>query len=55
MVKDDAMYPLVKQRLREACAGLGLTVTHWFDSPIEADDGNREFFICARKSFAAAY
>jgi 23S rRNA (cytidine1920-2'-O)/16S rRNA (cytidine1409-2'-O)-methyltransferase len=55
MVKDDAMHPLVEQRLREACAGLGLTVTHWFDSPIEADDGNREFFICARKSFAAAY
>jgi 23S rRNA (cytidine1920-2'-O)/16S rRNA (cytidine1409-2'-O)-methyltransferase len=50
IVKDDAMYPLVEQRLRDACAALGLTVTHWFDSPIEGGDGNREFFICARKA-----
>jgi 23S rRNA (cytidine1920-2'-O)/16S rRNA (cytidine1409-2'-O)-methyltransferase len=49
IVKDDAMYPLVEQRLREACADLGLTVTAWFDSPIDGGDGNREFFICARK------
>ncbi|MDP3653226.1 MAG: TlyA family RNA methyltransferase [Rhodoferax sp.] len=49
IVKDDAMYPLVEQRLREACAALELTVTHWFDSPIEGGDGNREFFIAARK------
>jgi 23S rRNA (cytidine1920-2'-O)/16S rRNA (cytidine1409-2'-O)-methyltransferase len=49
IVKDDAMYPLVEQRLREACAELGLKVTHWFDSPIDGGDGNREFFICARK------
>ena len=50
IVKDDAMYPLVEQRLREACADLGLTVTAWFDSPIDGGDGNREFFICARKN-----
>lgn len=49
IVKDDAMFPLVEQRLREACAALELTVTDWFDSPIEGGDGNREFFICARK------
>lgn len=49
IVKDDAMYPLVEQRLREACAALDLTVTDWFDSPIDGGDGNREFFICARK------
>ncbi len=49
IVKDDAMYPLVEQRLRDACAALELTVTHWFDSPIEGGDGNREFFIAARK------
>jgi 23S rRNA (cytidine1920-2'-O)/16S rRNA (cytidine1409-2'-O)-methyltransferase len=36
--------------LRETCADLGLTVTHWFDSAIEGGDGNREFFICARKA-----
>ena len=49
IVKDDAMYTIVEQRLREACAELGLSVTAWFDSPIEGGDGNREFFICARQ------
>ncbi|MEY4736285.1 MAG: hypothetical protein RL302_604 [Pseudomonadota bacterium] len=49
IVKDDAMYPIVEQRLRDCCAELGLTVTHWFDSAIAGGDGNREFFICARK------
>ena len=49
IVKDATMYLLVEQRLREACAALGLTVTAWFDSPIEGGDGNREFFICASK------
>ena len=52
IVKDDSMYALVEQRLREACAELGLKVTHWFDSPIDGGDGNREFFICARKLLA---
>ena len=47
IVKDAALYLLVEQRLREACAELGLTVTHWFDSPITGGDGNREFFIGA--------
>ena len=50
IVKDPDMYPIVEQRLRETCASLGLAVTHWFDSPIEGGDGNREFFICARKA-----
>jgi len=49
IVKDAAMYALVEQRLRDSCAELGLTVTHWFDSPIAGGDGNREFFICARQ------
>ncbi|MDO9199473.1 TlyA family RNA methyltransferase, partial [Rhodoferax sp.] len=49
IVRDESMYALVEQRLRDACAALGLTVTAWFDSPIEGGDGNREFFICARK------
>ena len=49
IVKDAAFYPLIQARLREACTALELTVTDWFDSPIEGGDGNREFFICARK------
>jgi len=48
IVRDAAMYPVVEQRLRTACADLGLTVMDWFDSPIEGGDGNREFFIHAR-------
>jgi 23S rRNA (cytidine1920-2'-O)/16S rRNA (cytidine1409-2'-O)-methyltransferase len=49
IVKDDAMYPIVEARLRQSCADLGLKVTAWFDSSIAGGDGNREFFICARK------
>lgn len=49
IVKDASMYLLVEQRVRDACADLGLTVTAWFDSPITGGDGNREFFICAHK------
>lgn len=49
IVKDASMYLLVEQRLRDACADLGLTVTAWFDSPISGGDGNHEFFICAHK------
>jgi 23S rRNA (cytidine1920-2'-O)/16S rRNA (cytidine1409-2'-O)-methyltransferase len=50
IVKDPSMYLLVEQRVRDACADLGLKVTAWFDSPITGVDGNREFFICAHKS-----
>jgi 23S rRNA (cytidine1920-2'-O)/16S rRNA (cytidine1409-2'-O)-methyltransferase len=49
IVKEPEFYVVVEQRLREACAALGLTVTAWFDSPIAGGDGNREFFICAIK------
>ena len=51
IVKDAALYVIVEQRLREACAALGLQVTHWFDSPIAGGDGNHEFFIAATKAF----
>ena len=50
IVKDPDMYPIVEQRLRDTCAALGLEVSAWFDSPIAGGDGNREFFICARKA-----
>jgi len=48
IVRDASLYLFVEQRLRDACAALGLEVTAWFDSPISGGDGNREFFICAR-------
>ncbi len=47
IVKDDALFAIVEQRLRDCCADCGLTVTHWFDSSIAGGDGNREFFIAA--------
>lgn len=50
IVRDAALYPLVAQRLRAACAALGLQVRDWFDSPIAGGDGNREFFIHAVKA-----
>lgn len=49
VVKDPALYPVVEQRIREACAALDLAVKAWFDSPIEGGDGNREFFVHARR------
>ena len=48
LVRDPALHAQVEQRLRNACAGQGLAVHGWFDSPIAGGDGNREFFIHAR-------
>jgi len=47
IVRDPALYAVVEQRLREACAALDLRVKNWFDSPIEGGDGNHEFFLHA--------
>lgn len=49
IVRDAAAYPRVEARIREACAGCGLAVSDWFDSPIAGGDGNREFFVRARR------
>ena len=54
VVRDAALYPVVEQRLREACAALALPVLGWFDSPIAGGDGNRELFIHARRDPARA-
>lgn len=48
IVRDAALYAVVEQRLREACAALGLAVVGWYDSPIAGGDGNREFFLHAQ-------
>ena len=47
IVREAAFYPVVEQRLRDACAASNLRVVQWFDSPIAGGDGNREFFIHA--------
>jgi 23S rRNA (cytidine1920-2'-O)/16S rRNA (cytidine1409-2'-O)-methyltransferase len=50
IVRDASLYVEVEQRLRDCCASLGLQVLGWHDSPITGGDGNREFFIHARRS-----
>jgi len=50
IVRDPALYAVVEARLRAACAALGLRVAGWADSPIAGGDGNREFFIHARRA-----
>ena len=49
LVKDPAAYARVETRLHEACASLGLVVQAWLPSAITGGDGNREFFIHARR------
>lgn len=50
IVRDPALYAQVEQRIRECCAALPLRDLRWFDSAIEGGDGNREFFIHARRA-----
>ena len=49
IVRDEALYPVVEKRIRDCCAEVGLEVLSWIDSPIQGGDGNREFFVWARK------
>lgn len=49
IVRDASLFEFVEKRLRESCAGLGLEVMAWLESPIVGGDGNREFFIHAKK------
>ena len=49
IVKDAALYDEVERRIRNCCESLGLRVAGWHDSPIAGGDGNREFFVHARK------
>ena len=50
IVRDPALYAQVEARIRAACAAAGLAVDGWLDSPIAGGDGNREFFIHARRA-----
>ncbi|TFZ07240.1 TlyA family RNA methyltransferase [Ramlibacter henchirensis] len=49
IVRDASLYPQVERRIRDACAACGLEVLGWVDSPIAGGDGNREFFVHARR------
>ena len=50
IVRDAALYAEVEQRIRACLAELGMTVLQWLDSPIEGGDGNREFFVHAKRA-----
>ena len=50
IVRDASLYAVVEQRIRDCCAEQGLVVQAWLDSPISGGDGNREFFVFARRS-----
>lgn len=41
IVRDESLYAVVEQRIRDCCAELGLEVQAWLDSPISGGDGNR--------------
>jgi 23S rRNA (cytidine1920-2'-O)/16S rRNA (cytidine1409-2'-O)-methyltransferase len=49
IVREPTLFEFVEKRLRDTCTGLGLEVLGWLESPIQGGDGNREFFIHARK------
>ncbi len=49
IVRDPALYAEVEKRIRECCASVGLKVEKWLDSAIDGGDGNREFFVFARR------
>ena len=50
VVKNPALYSQVEQRLRQACQTLNLDAVQWLPSPITGGDGNKEFFIHARRA-----
>lgn len=50
IVKDASLYTKVEEKIRKVCESSGFQVLDYFDSPIEGKDGNREFFVFAKKS-----
>jgi 23S rRNA (cytidine1920-2'-O)/16S rRNA (cytidine1409-2'-O)-methyltransferase len=50
IVKDASLYKKVEEKIRKVCESSGFQILEYFDSPIEGKDGNREFFVFAKKS-----
>ncbi|MCW5235059.1 TlyA family RNA methyltransferase [Verminephrobacter eiseniae] len=50
IVRNAALYAVVERRIRGCCAHLALAVLAWCASPIRGGDGNREFFVHARRA-----
>ena len=54
IVREPELFAFVETRLRDSCVSLGLDVLYWMESAITGGDGNREFFIHAKKGHAVA-
>ncbi|WP_300655963.1 TlyA family RNA methyltransferase, partial [Hydrogenophaga sp.] len=48
LVKSEASYPLVRERIGQVVQDSGLVLLDYFESPITGGDGNREFLVFAR-------
>lgn len=48
IVRDEELYPQVRDKIFALCGELGLEVREYIDSPIRGGDGNREFLLWAR-------
>lgn len=49
IVRDAALYQVVRNKIETIAVELGLRLQDWFDSPIAGGDGNREFFVLATR------
>ncbi|XLM20672.1 methyltransferase domain-containing protein, partial [Chromobacterium piscinae] len=47
IVRDESLYPLVRDKINRVLAEQNMQVLAWFDSPIKGGDGNHEFFVHA--------
>ncbi|BCL77162.1 hemolysin [Jeongeupia sp. HS-3] len=50
IVRDASSYPEVEAKIRTATSAAGFEVLDYFDSVITGGDGNREFFVYARRN-----
>ncbi len=50
IVRDASLYAAVEAKIRACCAENGLRVASWYGSTITGGDGNREFFVHARRA-----
>ncbi len=52
LVRDETLYPQVRQRVQDCMQANGLKIRSWFESGITGADGNREFFLVAQNAGA---
>ncbi len=49
LVRDPGRYPVIRLEIERVACETGLLPMAWFESPIRGGDGNREFFMHARR------